>query len=264
MTGVGNVTVSGITTSGSAGVGTNQSGANAGTVAVTSTGTPKIIMGGDILAQGGNATGTGTAGNGATITLTGPVELTGTRAWNSSGGTGTTAGTGGLISTTSTIDSNGTARALTITSGTGNIDIAGGIGQTSGLSTLTVAAANLARFNSPLRATTYALTGSTIRFHGDVTATTDDVTITGNLELAGGDRTITTGLSTNDNFSVSGTTTAVGGTPLGLTVNAGTGTAAVGIVGADTSIARLSSTAATTTLNGNITTADVANNNVSR
>ena len=137
------VTVGAITTSGGAGAGTNQAGGNAGSIVLDATdGSPTIMLNGNLAAAGGARTGTGTPGNGASITLDGNVELTANRTITAAGAAG--GGAGGTATFGGTINSQGAARNLTVNTGTGTVAFGGALGNTAPLAALNVTATGIA------------------------------------------------------------------------------------------------------------------------
>ncbi len=97
-----------ITASGGAGLGTNQSGGNAGAVNLTAT---TILSAAAITASTGAATGTGAGGAAGSITLTGgtvtAVALTTTGGSNGNAGNITATATGGLLNLTGNLAASG-------------------------------------------------------------------------------------------------------------------------------------------------------------
>ncbi len=260
------ITIASAVASGSAaGATSGQAGGNAGNITLNATdGTPVITLAGNLTATGGAGNGVGNGGAGGTILVQDAAILSGSPTISvaaGAGGTSGVAGAGGSLQFSGAVDSDGTARSLTLTGGAGGtINMVGALGASAGLATLTVGSGQSAQFDGSITANAVALTASAVRVGGDVTALTDDVAVTGALELAN-NVTLSSGLGTGDNVSISGATTGVGGAR-SLTLNAGLGAVTLSAVGADNSIASLSSTAATTTLGGNVTTANVAGNNV--
>ncbi len=218
ITAAGITTSSTITTNGSNGLGTDQAGGNAGAITLDATGvTPVITLGGNLSATGGNATGMGISGIGGAIALKDNTLLSAAVTLTSRGGT---AGAGGNVDFSGTVDSTGAARALTITAGTGDVTIAGATGASSALSSLTVTAndINVAAIGSAaagvsgttsLTAATANTDIGTIALGGQVRA--------GGLTLASGDAITQSGA-----LIVSGTTSITAGTANDVTlVNSG-------------------------------------------
>ena len=107
------------------------------------------------------------------------------------------------------------------------------------------------------------ITGATVNLEGNITTADvagNDVSFTGSVVL-GAPVTITTDTAGND-----GDVTLTGASPVNggnsFTIAAGGGSATLNNVGSGTAVNSLSVTAAAITLEGNITTADVAANNV--
>ncbi|WP_298621958.1 YDG domain-containing protein [uncultured Zoogloea sp.] len=133
----GDVNVGAITTSGGdatpeASNPTNRNGGNAGNIIIGAPGTgKKIYLNGDLLAIGGGYSGASTQGLGGYIELQTPTILTANRLVS-------TGATSGNIYALSTIDSDGTARSLTLTAGTGDVRLRGVVGGAAPLSSFTV------------------------------------------------------------------------------------------------------------------------------
>ncbi|WP_153161844.1 YDG domain-containing protein [Zoogloea sp. 1C4] len=133
----GDVNVGAITTSGGdatpeASNPTNRNGGNAGNIIIGAPGTGKnIYLNGDLLAIGGGYSGASTQGLGGYIELQTPTILTANRLVS-------TGATSGNIYALSTIDSDGTARSLTLTAGTGDVRLRGVVGGSAPLSSFTV------------------------------------------------------------------------------------------------------------------------------
>ncbi len=207
-----------ITTTGGNSSGGNGDGGAAGTITVT-TGNNNVITlnGSDFTAVGGTKNGSGTAGAGATINFDDPVTLaTGSVAIT----TGTTAGN---IVFDQTIDGN---KNLSLTAGTGNITFTGAVGDTTPLSTVTIASAtNVA---ADLAFTSKSLTQTA---GAGTTTFTGAVTTTGTAGVNGGDVNIA---ATVGNIVFGSTIKAHGGTATGsgkgggdVTLHSTTGTIAV-------------------------------------
>ena len=133
----GDVNVGAITTSGGdatpeASNPTNRNGGNAGNIIIGAPGSgKKIYLNGDLLAIGGGFSGASTQGLGGYIELQTPTILTADRLLS-------TGATSGNIYALSAIDSDGTARSLTLTAGTGDVRLRGVVGGAAPLSSLTV------------------------------------------------------------------------------------------------------------------------------
>lgn len=119
-----------ITSSGSNAV--SGAGGAGGAIAITANdpGAPTLTLGANLTASGGTGAG-GAGGASGAITLTGPVILGSNVTIESIRGTGTAAGASGAVSfsgATSTIDSDATARSLTVNAGAGTVNFGAGIG----------------------------------------------------------------------------------------------------------------------------------------
>lgn len=159
-------------------------------------------------------------------TYGGAVVLTAADTLTSSAGNGN-------VSFSSTLNSDGTARALTIAAGTGNVGFGGAVGGGNKLASL-------------------AVTGSAITLGGNVT-TNANQTYTGNVILGATDTLDSS--NSNGNITFSSAVEATTSGAQGLTVTAGTGNvtfgAAEGLIG---NLSTLAVTGSTISLNGNVTT----------
>ncbi|WP_310568480.1 filamentous hemagglutinin N-terminal domain-containing protein, partial [Hydrogenophaga sp.] len=178
-----------------------------------------ITVGGDHVAVSNiTATGQGTgAGGDVSLTASSAVTIAGT-ANTSGGGAGATQAAGGNIAVTgaailssdttlntgsgsgdvsfsSTINSDATARNLTITAGTGNVSVSGAVGDTAALSAVNVVSAQ----NVSLAAVNAA--SLTQQAGSGATTLGGAVSLTGNLAFSGNDLTV------NAAAQVGGTTT---------------------------------------------------------
>jgi filamentous hemagglutinin family protein len=297
----GDVTVAAITASGSAGVGTDRDGGTGGAIALDATdATPRITLGGNLTTRGGAATGTGTAGNGGAITVKDPAILAASVTVN---GSGAVNGLGGAMAFLGTIDGNAAARTLTLTGGAGgDITVEGAIGGTMALSTLTVTgndiglggigkttAAGVTGTTTVTAATAGADVGS-IAFTGTTynantqtytapagetlsmeagaatqfSSTADTISFaTGTVKLADG-----SGLTVSSAAGAIAMNGGIRGTSaelVTLTSGAGAGNIGVGAIGEGEEIGAVAITSGTgtTTLYGDIKTADVAGNAIS-
>jgi len=182
----GNVNVGAITTSGGSattGATSNRNGGNAGNIVITSS-TGTTYLNGDLNAIGGGYVGTATQGLGGYIDMESAVVLTANRVVSSGA-------TSGDILFKSTVDSDGTARSLSVTAGIGSVIFNKAVGGSAALSSLTVASSTQtsARGNITTNAAGgVAITGTTIRL-GDDTVTNGTGNIT--VDTSTGNGTVT-------------------------------------------------------------------------
>ena len=188
------------------------------------------------------------------ITFTGAVNLNAASAVS-------TGGAGGNITFTSTIDN---ANNLTLTAGTGNVDITGAVGGTTPVSQFSIASAVQSDVNN-ISGTNIEIASGNIDLNGTAyTASTDDVIFTGAVDLdAGAATAISAGAGAGDDVTF--TSTLDGG--VDLTVNGGGTTEFAGVAGGITPLTSLTTDAAGTTnintLAVSTTAAQVYNDNVS-
>jgi filamentous hemagglutinin family protein len=296
----GTVQAGAITASGTVGNGTDRDGGDAGAITLTASGgTPLVTLAGNLAALGGAATGTGTGGTGGAISLNGPTVITANQTVSAIGGSGAQ---GGDITVAGTLDSStATVRTLAISAGSGDISLNGTVGPTNRLSTLTVTGNDIVLGDigtsgqagvtgaTAVTASTSGADGGSITFGGTVynaNAQTYAGVVGESLLINGGSATsflssadaiaFNTGtlrLSDGANLEVNsagGAITLAGGIrghsteTVNLTSGAGAGDISVGAIGSGDEIASVAITSGTgtTTLTGNIVTADIAGNNV--
>ncbi|MDO9193951.1 MAG: hypothetical protein Q7U12_13725, partial [Undibacterium sp.] len=265
-------------------------------------GTPTITLGGSLTALGGNQVGGDTSGSGATIHIKQDALLNAATVTLDARGGNAGVGTGGNVQFDGAVNSTGGARALSVTAGKGDVTFSGAMGATSALSALTATGNDINVANiggaaagvtgaTALTATTAGADAGEISFTGttyNANAQTYVATAGNTLKVNAG--AATTFTSTADNITFGNAGNANGGTLLladgsnlsvgtnngaisafagvrgssaeTVSLNAGTSTLSVGQIGAANEIASAALTSATTTLRGDITTADVAANNV--
>ena len=213
----------------------------AGTQSLTlAAGTGNVAFGGAVGATNRLASLTATGGN---VTIGGNVTTSGNQAYSgavvlSAADTLDSSNSNGNISFTSSVDSDGTARALTITSGTGNVTFGAAEGLLGSLSSLVV-------------------TGSTISLNGNVT-TTGNQTYTGAVLLPIGSRMRSGAGNVAFSSTVDAGTAAATQT---LTVYGFGNVSFGGAVGGINKFASLIATETNISLGGNVTTSGSQNYN---
>ncbi len=186
--------------------------------------------------QGGTDTGTlngaltGIAQNGVQITsenlslnagistTTQPILLT--VGATTLGADVTLATAGSALTVSGTLDSDATARDLTLNGGAGIVTLSGAVGGTSAIDQLSSTSTNRSQLQSTVRANNVSVTGSA-RLSNDVTALTDDITLNGPALLLG-DVVLTSGGGAGDDILISNTLTGSVASR-DLTLNAGGG-----------------------------------------
>ena len=178
----GTLTVGAITTSGGAanpGATTNRNGGNAGNI-IIGAGSAQVIAGttgarsglitlkGDLTAVGGNYVGAASYGLGGYIEVQSPLVLTDGNRSVSSGSTT------GNITFLNNIDSDGTARSLTVTAGTGDVLFEGVIGSSAALSSLSVSSS--VRTDIEKNVTTSGASGVSVSASSQIRLGDNDVT----------------------------------------------------------------------------------------
>ena len=119
---------------------------------------------------------------GNTATFNGPLELGADVSFDLDAASG--ADNSVLFS--GAVASDATARDLTIAAGAGTVNFAAAVGAAPGhLDQFAVSSAALAEFDSTVRASDVALTAGTVRLQNNVTALSDDVTVTAAVVLDG-------------------------------------------------------------------------------
>lgn len=219
---------------------------------------------------------------GGTTTVTGNVTTAGLQTYGDAvvlAANSTFAGNG--INFASTINSDGTARALVLNGAGGGVSVAGAVGGTSSMASVvaTTSGGGAIALRSVTSTGTQQYTGDTT-LNGDLRSTASGpIVITGDLLVSGPSVIRTAGLTGGDDISVTGTVNAFNDAHA-LTLNSGLGdTTLAGNVGLGTGLnenplASLTATGATlnlrsvqtlgsqlyagvTTLNGNLTTTGV-------
>ena len=188
----GNLNVAAIDTSGGNATGStsNRNGGNAGNIIL---GAPAgtMYLNGDLTAIGGSPVGSATQGLGGYVELQSKAVLTGDRLVSSGG-------TSGDIVFMSTVDSNASARKLTVTAGTGSVTFAEALGGTAALSSLNVTSANIVKVQGNL--TTNAAAGVSVNANttrlGDDTVANGSGAITVDTSAGNGTVNFAPGLNT--------------------------------------------------------------------
>lgn len=141
----------------------------------------------------------------------------------------TLATAGSALTVSGTVDSDATARDLTLNGGAGIVTLSGIVGGTNALDQLSSTSTNRSQFQNTVRANNVSVTGAA-RLSNNVTALTDDITLSGATLLLG-DVVLTSGGGAGDDILISNTL-AGSGASRDLTLNAGAGnvtaTAALG------------------------------------
>lgn len=146
----GNIIAGAITASGSAGLGTNQSG-GAGGVVTLNAGAASTITHRNITTSGGARTGTGTGGNAGNVNIADNALLSANTTINTTGGTG--GGASGNVSFGGTVDSSGANRTLAVNT-TATTLFSGAVGNTLALASLTTNAGGATAINGGIVTTT--------------------------------------------------------------------------------------------------------------
>ncbi len=188
-----------------------------GAVAVTGTG---ITLAGNVLSNDGN------------VTFTGPVTLAGAVTVNSDANYD---GTDGDIRFTSTIDGG---YALSLDADTGAITLAGAVGGTTQVASLTVTTSGAVALAAVTATGDIAVTGTGITLAGNVLSSDGNVTFTGPVTLAGAVTVNSDANADGTDGDIRFTSTIDGGYALVLDADTGAITLA-GAVGGTTAVASL-------------------------